>query len=481
VISLYTGRVVLEALGIEDYGIYNVIGGLIAIFSFINNSMAQASQRFIAYELGAGHMRLQSVFSTGLYIHFMLALVIVILGETVGLWYVYNVAVIPADRFTAALWIYQFSILIAATTVITVPYNALIIAHERMSAFAWLSMLEVALKLVIAWVILICPFDRLVFYGMMMTVVAVLMRVAYGLYAARNFPESQFKIRPDRGCIREMGSFAGWSILGSLAAVGYTQGLNLLLNAFFNPAVNAARGVAVTVQSVLRNFSGNFQMAVNPQITKLFASGEAEGLRQLVYRASRFTGSLYLLIAVPVYIEIDTLLSLWLVEVPQYTATFIRLLLLVSMVEVLASPLNTSVQATGRIRSFEITTGVIMLLVVPLGYVVLKFTHRPELAFVVFLLQTLVAMCARLMFAHRKIGISIPRYFSHVLLRLVGVVVVGASVPLWVNMNMDQSVWRFICVTLSAVVMTGIGVFTLGFQQSERTAVVARIKNIVRF
>lgn len=481
VISLYTSRLVLRELGITDYGLYNVIGGLITIFSFINNSMAQASQRFITYELGKDRpQNLREVFSTCVYIHLLIAILIVVLGETVGLWYVYNVAVIPSERFTAALWVYHCSIIVSCTSVITVPYNALIIGHEHMSAFAYLTIIETVLKLVIVYLLMVLPFDNLIAYGILMALLSILMRLFYGVYASRTFPESKLTHKINRTYLHSMGGYAGWSLWGSIAAAGYQQGLNLLINAFFNPAVNAARGVAVTVQAVIKNFSSNFQVAVNPQITKSYAAGDLNYMHELIYRGSLFSFFLYFVFALPVMLEINTLLTLWLVDVPQYTSIFIRILLLISAIEVLASPLNVSAQATGKIKTYEVTISIFLLLIVPIAYVVLLIWPKPENIFWVFLLQSSLAHIARIILLRKKIGLSARLYVKSVILKLASVTIIAAIVPFVIHLSVSNEIIRLICVGLTCLIVSPGIVFLLGLSKQEKKVVVSKIFKFCR-
>ena len=478
VISLYTSRLVLKELGITDYGIYNVIGGLITIFSFINGSMAQASQRFITYEVGTGALEtLRKVFSTCVYIHIILAGIIILLGETIGLWYVYNVAVIPPDRFTAAVWIYQCSIVVSCATIVTVPYNALIIAHEKMSAFAYITIFEAALKLGIVWLLVIMPFDRLIVYGVLMALLSIVMRFIYGIYSRRTFPETRLSKQLDKAYIQKMGTFVGWSLWGSIAAAGYSQGLNLLINFFFNPAVNAARGIAVTVQSVVRNFSNNFQVAVNPQITKSYASNDIAYMHSLIYRASLFSFFLFFIVALPVFLEIDTLLSIWLVETPEYSGIFIRILLVISSIELLASPLNVSAQATGDIKRYELTISIILLLIVPIAYLVLKLYPLPENVFWVFLCQVCVAQTARLILMKKMIGLSISKYFRSVFCRIVSVSVISAIIPIYLHYNIDNYILRLVLVSAGCISFTPAAIFLLGLNKSEQKHIISVLKN----
>lgn len=481
VISLYTSRLVLKELGITDYGIYNVIGGLITIFSFINGSMAQASQRYITYEVGSGSIYdIRKVFSSCIIIHAALAALIVVLGETIGLWYVYNVAVIPSDRFNAALWVYQCSIVVSVASVISVPYNALLIAHEKMTAFAYITIIEAVAKLIIVWILIVQPFDRLIVYGVLMASLSIMMRIIYGVYCEKTFPGAKLIRKFDFPLVKQMGKFMGWSLLGSVSAVGYTQGLNLLINYFFNPAVNAARGIAVTVQSVVRNFSGNFQIAVNPQITKSYASGDIAYLYNLIYRASLFSFFLFFVIGLPVFLEIDTLLSLWLVDVPPYTAIFIRILLIISSIELLASPLNVSAQATGNIRNYEITVSVILLLIVPLSYFVLKIDTKPQNVFWVFLFQVIVAQAARLFLTKYLVGLSLTEYIKRVLLKIIIVGAISVTVPIFLHYVIADTILRLVAVTLGCLSFTPGILFLLGLDKNEKGIIVNHIKKFIK-
>lgn len=289
-VSLYTSRVILQTLGVEDYGVYNVVGGMISMFTFLNGGMSSATSRYITFEIGKGNMeQLKKVFSTALQIHAIIALLIVLLGETLGLWLLMNELVIPNGRMGAAMWVYQCSIISSVVGIMSVPYNADIIAHEKMSAFAYISVLEIILKLLIVYLLLVLPFDKLKVYAILVLLVGLLIRYIYTRYCYKHFEESNYIHRLDKSLLMEMLSFASWSFWGNLAAVLYTQGLNMMLNIFFGPIVNAARGIATQVQGVIQQFVGNFQMALNPQITKTYAAGELQQMHSLMFRSARFS------------------------------------------------------------------------------------------------------------------------------------------------------------------------------------------------
>lgn len=289
-VSLFTSRVILETLGVEDFGIYSVVGGIITMFAFINGGMVSATQRFITFEIGKGNVeKLKSVFSTSLQIHALISLIIILLGETVGLWFLYEKMVIPEARMDAAMWVYQCSIIACVVNIMSIPYNADIVAHEKMSAFAYISIVEVSLKLIIVYLLLLSPWDKLIVYAILLLLVQFSIRFVYSHYCHKHFEETNYKHQWNKPLLYEMISFAGWSFWGSLSVVLYTQGLNMLLNVFFGPVVNAARGIAVQVQSAVQQFTTNFQMALNPQITKNYAVGDLDQMHSLMFRSARFS------------------------------------------------------------------------------------------------------------------------------------------------------------------------------------------------
>ena len=308
-VGLFTSRVVLNALGIEDYGLYNVVGGFVAFFTFLNGAMSTATQRFITFELARGNLeRQRTVFSMAIIIHWLLAIIIAFFSETVGLWFIYNELVIPESRFIAALWVYHCSVISICISIISIPYNALVIAHEKMSAFAYISISDCILKLVIVYFLTIISWDKLIFYAILLCFVSLLDRAIYGIYCHRHFAETKFRWVFNNCTFKEMTNIAGWSLFGNIAGICYTQGLNFLLNIFFGPAVNAARGIAVTVQGTLSGFISNFQMALNPQITKSYAIGDYQRMYSLIFASSKYSVFMLFLIILPILIEAKNIL-----------------------------------------------------------------------------------------------------------------------------------------------------------------------------
>lgn len=475
-VSLYTSRVVLNTLGVEDYGIYNVVGGVVAMFGFINGAMSSATQRFITFALGKGDMdNLQKVFSTTLQIHALIATIILILGETVGLWFMYTQMQIPADRMDAAFWVLQCSIMSAIVMIVSVPYNADIIAREKMSAFAYISILEAVLKLAIVFLLLVFTQDKLVLYSALVLCVQLFIRFCYGRYCNKHFPESKYRHVWDKRLFKEMTGFAGWSMFGNLSAVLYGQGLNMLLNVFFGPVVNAARAVAVQVQSVMQQFVSNFQMALNPQITKTYAKGEMDEMHQLMFRSARFSFYLLFLLSLPVLFETDFILTIWLKTVPDNTVTFLRIIICTSLIYTLANPMIVANQATGKVRKYQAVCGSILLLILPVSYVCLKLGCPAYSVFIVHFCMEALTQLARIIMLRPLIGVKIKDFFKHIYARVFIVIVLSSIAPATVYYNMNDTVLRFFVLSVACLLSVSIVVYSVGLSQSERTFVKSKV------
>ena len=351
VVTLYTSRVVLATLGVEDYGIYNVVGGVVTMFGFISGCMSTATQRYLTFELGKGRVkRLQEVFNVSILIHGIVALVILVVAETIGLWFLWNKMQIPTGRLDAAFWVYQSSVLAALIMIMSIPYNATIIAHERMSAFACISVLEVLLKLGIVYLLLLLNVDKLILYAVLIVAVQFAVRICYGWYCKCHFKETRIRLTWNRCLIKEMLSFAGWSIVGNAAYVAYTQGINVLLNIFFGPTVNAARAISVQVQHAVNMFSQNFQTAINPQIIKLYAARQYDESRKLTLESSIYVFELFLLIGIPVLLLTEPIMKLWLKEVPEYAVAFSQCIIVSAMMGTYSSAFYTPLTAAGKLK-----------------------------------------------------------------------------------------------------------------------------------
>ena len=431
IVSLYTSRVVLNALGVEDFGIYNIAGGIITMFSFLNSAMSSSTQRYITFELGKeDHRQLHKVFRTSVNIHLLIALFILILGETVGLWFLYEKMIIPPARMYAAFWVYQFSVINMMVMIISVPYNATIIAHEKMSAFAYISLAEVLLKLGIVYLLYLTQYDKLIFYTALLCGMQLLICIIYNCYCRHHFEETCYDWIWDSKLFKEMIGFAGWNLWGGCAFIFFTQGLNILLNMFFGPVVNAARGVAVQVQGAVVQFSTNFQTALNPQITKSYAIGDFIYMHNLIFRSSKFTFLLLATISFPLILETDMILRVWLKIVPDYTVAFVRLMLGITIIDAMAGSLMVAAQATGRIRFYQSMVGGVLLFIVPISYIVLRLGAAPWSVFVVHFCICIFAFIIRLLIIRSMIHLSLYRYFHQVVLRCLWVLLLATPLPI---------------------------------------------------
>ena len=474
-VSLYTSRVVLNTLGVEDYGIYNVVGGVVAMFGFINGSMSSATQRYITFALGKGDKtRLQTVFSTTLQIHTLIAGIIVLLGETIGLWFLYNKMQIPADRMDAAFWVLQCSIVATVVMIISVPYNADIIAHEKMSAFAYISILEVVLKLVIVYMLVVFSFDKLILYAFLLLAIQLMIRFCYSIYCNRHFEETKYRHVWDKALFKEMTGFAGWSLFGNLASVLFSQGLNMLLNVFFGPVVNAARAVAVQVQSAIQQFVGNFQMALNPQITKTYAKGELGDMHRLVFRSARFSFFLLFFLSLPVLFETNFILTIWLKTVPEHTVVFLRIMICTSLIYTLSNPLIIANQATGKVKKYQAICGSILLLILPVSYISLRLGCPAYSVFIVHFVMESLTQMVRMILLRPMIGIRVRDYFNHIYKQVLVVVGVSIILPTLVYLNIEAGIFRFVIVGLVCVVSVSTAAYLLGLSANERVFVKAK-------
>ena len=481
VVGLFTSRVVLQALGVEDYGIYSVVGGVVSMFAFINGGMVSATQRYLTFELGRGNeQQLSKVFSTSIQIHALISLIVFILSETVGLWFLYEKLVIPDNRFDAAFWVYQCSIIVCIVGIMSVPYNADIVAHEKMSAFAYISILQVTLKLFIVYLLYISPWDKLIVYAVLLLLVELLLRLIYARYCKKHFPESHYKHHIDKTLFKEMFSFAGWSFWGSFAAMLYTQGLNMMLNIFFGPIVNAARGIAIQVQGVIQGFVGNFQMALNPQITKNYASGDLAKMHSLMFRSARFSFFLLFFLALPILLEANYILHLWLKTYPEETVVFLRWIIGVSLIYTIANPCTIANQATGKVKVYQAVVGGILLLILPASYIALKLGAPAYSVFIVHFCVECIAQFARMYMLRNLINLPLRAYLKNIYLPVVIVVLISIVLPIYIQSLLPEGFLRLVYVGLTCIASVGITVFVVGLTKSERSFLQTKILQILK-
>ena len=480
-VSLFTSRVILQTLGVEDYGVYNVVGGVITMFTFLNGAMSSATSRYITFEIGKGDMeQLKEVFSTALQIHAIIALLIVILGETVGLWFLMNELVIPDGRMDAAMWVYQCSVVTAVVTIMSVPYNADIIAHEKMSAFAYISVLEIILKLAIVYLLVVLPFDKLKVYAVLVLMVGLLIWYIYARYCHNHFEESHYIHHIDKPLLKEMSSFAGWSFWGNLAGILYTQGLNMMLNIFFGPVVNAARGIATQIQGVVQQFVANFQMALNPQITKTYAAGELQKMHSLMFRSARFSFMLLFFLSLPIMLETNYILTLWLGIVPENTVIFARIIIAISLIYTIANPCVIANQATGKVKVYQAVVGGLLLLILPISYIVLKMGAPAYSVFIVHFCVESVAQFARMYMLRNMIDLPLWSYVKNIYLPIMGVVLLSIVMPLLVYSNMQEGFIRLLAVSMTCVISVAMTSLFIGMTRNERTFLIDKSLRVLK-
>ena len=470
VVSLYTSRVILNALGIEDYGIYNVVGGVVAMFNILSGSLSAAISRFITFELGKGDMdRQKKVFCTAINVQLTLIVIIVILLETGGLWFLNSKMVISSDRLIAANWVFQFSVITFAVNLWSVPYNASIIAHEKMSAFAYISLFDAFAKLFIAIVILWNPIDRLVFYGGLMLAVGLIQRTIYTWYCKKHFDECTYNISFDKEITKEMFGFAGWNFIGAAAAVLRDQGGNMIINLFFGPGVNAARGVAMSINHAVIGFVTNFQTALNPQITKNYASGNHEYMFKLIFQGARLSFYILLILALPIIFTAQYLLEMWLGIVPDHAANFARLVLVFTMSESLSGPLITVMLATGNIRSYQIIVGGCQLLNLPISYILLRYGWPPETIFIVSIAVSVLCEMARLVMLRDMIKISVRGFLKNVYFNVIFVTIFASILPYITKyyLGLGDFFDFFIIFTVS-VISSIVAIYIIGCNKTDR-------------
>lgn len=481
VISLFTSRVFLQQLGAQDFGIYNVVGGVVAMFSVFSNSLASAISRFITYELAKNdNIRLRRIFSTSVTIQIGLAIGIIVLAEIGGLWFLNYKMNIPLDRMYAANWVFQLSILSFAVGLISVPYNAMIIANEKMAAFAYISIFEVIMKLLICYCLIITPIDKLISYSILLFLLSVGLRLMYGIYCKRHFQACSYSFFIDKQIIKEIAGFAGWSSFTLVAYTLYNSGLNILLNLFFGPILNAARGIASQVQNAVQGFSKNFEIALNPQIIKNYAEKNYERMYSLIFKGTKFSFFLMFFLTLPLMIELDVVLSVWLGKIPDHTINLVRLILILINIDTLGGPLYTAQQATGKIKEFQLITGTLMLMILPVSYLCLKLKGFPECVFVVYIIILSVVQVISAIMVCKSIGMSLASYIKEVYCKIIVVVCLSIPFPLIVYYILPHpSTVGFFMVCLVSVLSVGASIFFAGFSFNERVLVSNKIHKIL--
>ena len=476
-ISFFTSRLMLQILGVDNYGIQNVVGGFVSMFSIVTASMSNAISRFIAVELGKGERgRSNLVFSTSISVQIFMAIILFLLLEVVGVWYMYNVMKIPEGRFDAAMVVFQTAIIGSIIHLIFLPYNASIIAHERMSAFAWLSILDVVLKLLILYVLYIIPYDVLKTYAVLGLFVGFLYQGINIWYCRKNFKECHYQFTFDKPLFKEILGFASWNFLGEGTWILNNQGISMLLNYHFGVAVNAAQGVANQLNQAVQRFVGGFTTSVNPQIYKSYAAGDVDYCFNLVCRAGRFSYYLMFVFALPVMLETEQILDIWLVEVPAHTATFTRWIIAATLALTLSNPLIRMQFATGNIKHYQIVASSISITPFVLSAILFAFGLPAETAFITYFLAYFILIFVRVFLVDEIVKIPKRAYFKDVVWRLAYVSFSALLIPIIIRIMMVESILRLVIVCGISVIAAVISIYFLGLHKGEQNYFVDFVK-----
>lgn len=469
IVSLFTSRVILQVLGASDYGIYNIIGGVVVLFSFINGALTSATQRYLNFYIGRNdEKKTHDVFCMSMNIYIILSFVFLIAAETIGLWFVNTQLNIPTDRMVAANWIYQFTVFSFMLNLTRVPYNASLIAYEKMDFYAYLSLLDVALKLGIVYLLYISPVDKLIAYGFLFMCTDLVDNIIYRVYCKRKFTTANYHWIWDKGMFRELFKFSGWSLFGNAANVLAQQGLNILVNIFYGVTLNAALGIANQVASKVVQFFSNFQTAFNPQIVKYYAEGNKDEFFKLIFRTSRLSYFLMLLISFPLMLKIDVILDLWLVDVPQYTNIFCQLILIFYLIEALSGPLWMSIQATGDIKVYQIIMSSLIFLNLPFIYICLKIGMPVWTVWGVRIAIDVVTFIVRCIYLKKKIKLPLDDYSREVLIPVAIATIVALPIPILFEQQISNYYINLIGSITLAILCTLVSTYYIGLKKSER-------------
>lgn len=471
ILTLFTSRVILEQLGVEDYGIYNIVGGIVTMLSFFNSSMSVATQRYMAFDIGRRDFKkLNKTFNSSLLIYIFIGLLIVILLETVGLWYVNNRLVFPPEKSFSVNVVYQFSILTFLVNLTQLPYNALILAREKMQVYTYVSFLDTGLKLLVLYLLFLSE-NKLILYSGLVFAVTVIVQVVYHVYCHKRFEETKINFTKDKKYLKELLSFSGWNLFGNIAGVARNQGINLVLNIFFGVLLNAAYAIAIQVQNAVGSFVANFQKAMNPQIIKSYANGQNKEALKLMSAGSKYSFFLMILFVVPLLIHTEFVLNLWLTKVPEYTVTFVRMAIIVSLIEAISGPLMTMFQATGKIKWYQVIVGGLIFLNLPVSYFIMKIINRPEIIYSVMIIISILSLFARLILLRRLIAdFNLWAFFKNIILRIVIVTIILVGVAYYSYSYLTKGVTIsqiFVKVTVEELVAL-IVILLIGMNQFER-------------
>lgn len=483
-ITLFTSRIILQALGVSDYGLYNAVGSIVIMFSIVNSMLSSGTSRFLTYELGCGNFeKLKKTFGASFAMHTAMALLVFIVAETMGLWFLNEKMVIPENRYEAANWLYQFSIASCMLSLTQIPYNASIIAHERMGVYAWVGISEAVFKLSIVFILLYVPLsDNLIAYGALIMAWSIGIQIFLRWYCHRNFEEARLTIVKDKQIYKKMLSFSLWDTIGAFCATGNSQGANILMNLFFGVTVNAARGIAYQVENAVTQFSNNFMTAVKPQITKLYAQQKYNDFFKLIFESARFSYFLLFMVSLPLCLEIDYILSIWLVEVPAYTGMFIQYITVTKLIRSLNTPIMYGVHATGNIKWMNILSGgQSLLLTLPVTYLLYKVGFPPQSLFWVLILTSILGNVFEDISLKKNLNYSLLSLFKQVYLKSIILSLVASLPPFLIVFFIDSSFYRLLLTVFVSIISVAIVVFYFGITRQMRLQIINYCQNKLTF
>ena len=480
-VTLYTSRVVLNVLGVEDFGIYSVVAGLVSMFSLLSASITVAISRFITFELGKKeNQELNKVFSSSVNVQVAMIVLVLVVAETIGLWFLNNKMVIPSSRLYAANYVYQATIFSFAVNLFNIPYNAAIIAHEKMSAFAYIGVVEALLKLITAYAVIYIEYDKLISFGVLTVFCSIIVRSIFTIYCKQNFPECTYHFSYDKSILRKMFSYAGWTYIGTSGALLRDQGGVILINLFFGPVVNAARGVSLQVQHAVDNFSKNFMTAINPQITKSYASGDIVHMKYLISKGTRFGYYLVLILTLPILFNTEYVLTLWLKNVPSFSVEFARLSILFVLSESISNPLVTSASATGNIRNYQLLVGGIQFANFPISYLLLKLGCSATSVLIVAIFLSQCCLFARLYILRGMINLSSYKFLVNSYFPILLVTAISFIAPIFVSIYIDESFVGLVVSSFVCFVSSVLSIYCFGLTREERYFFLHKSSEIVK-
>lgn len=480
-LSLYTSRIILKVLGVEDFGIYNVVGGVVSMFAFISGAMSSSIQRFLSFEIGKNDFgQLKKTFNAAVIIHIAIALIIFILAESIGFWVLNNYLNIPLERMEAAQWVYHFSAFSILISIIQTPYYAIIVAYEKMNVFAYISIFQGIMKLLIVFMLSWITFDKLKLYGILIFGLVVIITIYLRIYTRVKFKETKFELIKDKTLYKTLISYSGWNLFGNLALVAKGQGVTIILNIFFGPVVNSAQAIANQVNAAVKSFYSNFQTAINPQIIKSYSANEKEYMLKLILSSARFSFYLIFILSLPILLEIDFILKLWLVRVPTYSNSFTILVLIIVLIDCVSGPLMTGIQATGNIRRFQSTVGTLQILILPVSYYLFKFGYPPQTTYLVSIAISIISLFIRLHIMQSLIDLFSTKVFlKEVVVKNILIVIPSIIPPVFLKYFLSYGLFNSLLISFVSIFSSAMMIYHLGLKNEEKRLLKDRIKKLL--